>query len=237
ARSGLGSSSSFTVGLLNALNSLEGRMASKQSLATEAIRIEQDVLKENVGCQDQIATAYGGFNKIDFLQNGDFKITPIVAPQERIEELQGSLMLFFTGLSRFASKIAADQIKNIEKKGEELKAMHAMVNQAINILGNEREPLDRFGKLLHESWQLKRSLAESVSTSQIDDIYDAGCTAGAVGGKLLGAGGGGFILFFVPKEKQKAVRERLKDLIHVNFKFESGGSRVMIYEPNGLESI
>jgi D-glycero-alpha-D-manno-heptose-7-phosphate kinase len=236
ARSGLGSSSAFTVGLLNAMAALDGRLVSKKALANEAIRIEQDVLKENVGCQDQVTTAYGGFNRIDFRTDGGIDVAPIVAPAKRVQELQDSLVLFFTGLSRYASEVAGDQIRNLRNREKELNAMQAMVGQAVSILQSENEPLRSFGKLLHENWQLKRELATTVTTPQIDEIYQAARDAGAVGGKLLGAGGGGFMLFYVPKDRQARVSERLSRLIPVSFRFETAGSRVLLYEPNGLEN-
>ena len=237
ARSGLGSSSAFTVGLLNAIQALKGRMISKHDLAREAIRIEQDVLKENVGCQDQITTAYGGLNRIEFRPDGGFDIEPVVVTQDRLNELEKHLVLYFSGVSRLSSQIAGEKIRNLRQRAAELRALHTMVDQAIHILQDPREPIWRFGKLLHESWMLKRLLADSVSTPEIDAIYDAARDAGAIGGKVLGAGGGGFILFFVTPDRQQSVEERLNKLIRVNFRFETAGSRVLLYEPNGLENV
>jgi D-glycero-alpha-D-manno-heptose-7-phosphate kinase len=234
ARSGLGSSSSFTVGLLNALYALEGRMVGKRDLGMEAIRIEQNVLKESVGCQDQLWAAFGGFNHIEFFPDGKFALSPIVLPKERRDELQQSLMLFFTGFSRFSSDFAQDQLKNIGQRKTQLRAMRDMVNSAMDIMRDPRTPIRELGEMLHQSWMFKRELADSVSNSRIDEIYDAGRVAGAIGGKLLGAGGGGFMVFVVGPEQRKAVREKLKDLIHVSFDFDTEGSKIVLYQPNGL---
>ena len=234
ARSGLGSSSSFTVGLLNALEAYKGSLISKYELAKAAIHIEQNLIKENVGSQDQVATAFGGFNKIKFFNDNDFSVDPVIVPKERLTELNNNLILFFTGTTRIASKIAAHHISNIQKKNTELKLMYEMVDQAINIVRKTTEPIEEFGILMNESWKLKKSISEKVSNNFIDDIYDKAKNAGALGGKILGAGGGGFILFFVQPHKKKDVIESLKDLVHVPFKFESQGSSVVLYEPNGL---
>jgi D-glycero-alpha-D-manno-heptose-7-phosphate kinase len=234
ARSGLGSSSAFTVGLLNALNAFNGRMVSKRELGLEAIRIEQDVLKESVGCQDQLWAAFGGLNHIEFFPDGEFAVSPIILPAGRREELRQSLMLFFTGFSRFASDFAQDQLKNINQRKNQLRAMAGMVNSAIDILRDVRAPIRELGELLHQSWVLKRELANSVSNARIDEIYEAGCAAGATGGKLLGAGGGGFMVFVVEPERREAVREKLKNLIYVSFGFDAEGSKIVLYQPNGL---
>ncbi|MBI1395548.1 MAG: kinase [Betaproteobacteria bacterium] len=234
ARSGLGSSSSFTVGLIHTLAALEGRYASKEYLAREAIRIEQDVLKENVGSQDQVSAAYGGFNVVEFSPNDDFIVSPMVLPAGRVEELQSHLMLFFTGLSRFASDVAKSQIDNFGKKERELRRMGEMVNEAIMLLQNPATPMTEFGHMLAAAWEYKRSLSDKVSTPLIDEIYATGQRAGAIGGKLLGAGGGGFLLLFARPEVQADVRKALSRLVHVPFRFESAGSRVVMYQPNGL---
>jgi D-glycero-alpha-D-manno-heptose-7-phosphate kinase len=234
ARSGLGSSSSFTVGLLNALHALDGRMASKRELGMEAIRIEQEVLKESVGCQDQLWAAFGGLNHIEFFPDGEFSVSPIILPPGRREELVQSVMLFFTGFSRFSTDFAQDQLKNIGQRKTQLRAMRGMVNSAIEILRDTRAPIRELGELLHQSWIYKRELAATVSNTQIDDIYEAGRSAGAIGGKLLGAGGGGFMIFIVEPDRREAVREKLKDLIHVNFGFDTEGSKIVLYQPNGL---
>jgi D-glycero-alpha-D-manno-heptose-7-phosphate kinase len=233
ARSGLGSSSSFTVGLLNALKALKGRHISNEDLAALAIHIEQKVIQENVGSQDQISASYGGFNRIEFLRNGGFLVNPIILHKDRLENFQDNLMLFFTGFSRIASEIAKSKIDNIHQRYAELSRMKEMADEAISILQGDGE-LDEFGELLDMGWQYKKSLSDRVSTVEIDQIYDAAREAGALGGKLLGAGGGGFMLFFVRPENQSRVLERLKHLIHVPFRFENSGSRVVLYQPNGL---
>jgi D-glycero-alpha-D-manno-heptose-7-phosphate kinase len=232
ARSGLGSSSSFTVGLLNALYALDSRMMSKRELGREAIRIEQDVMKEDVGCQDQIWAAYGGFNRIDFHPDGNFSVAPFILSASRRAELQQSLMLFFTGFSRFASDFAQDQIKNMNNRKNQLRMIRSLVDSAADILLDPKAPIRELGELLHQSWQIKRELADRVSNSQIDEIYDAARGAGATGGKLLGAGGGGFMVLVVDPEKRAQVRERLKKLIAVNVGFDTEGSKIVIYQPD-----
>jgi D-glycero-alpha-D-manno-heptose-7-phosphate kinase len=234
ARSGLGSSSSFTVGLLNALYALHSKMISKRDLAREAIRIEQDVLKEKVGSQDQLWAAYGGFNRFDFFQDGTFGISPIILSPERRRELNQSLLLFFTGFSRYATDIARDQINNIGSRKGQLRTMRTMVDSAVDILLDEKTPLRELGELLHQSWQLKRELADSVSNRQIDEIYEAGRAAGAIGGKLLGAGGGGFMVFYAEPSAHKQIKERLNSLIHVSVAIDSDGSKIVLYQPDGL---
>ncbi len=234
ARSGLGSSSSFTVGLINALMALKGRHIAKEEIAKLAIHIEQDVIKESVGSQDQISAAYGGFNKIEFKKDDSFLISPIILPKERLNDLQGHLMLFFTGLSRTASEIAKSKIENLGKKQEELKRMNQMVDEAISILQTPNRPMFDFGELLGESWRYKKSLSTKVSTQQIDIIYEGALQAGAMGGKLLGAGGGGFMLLFARPEHHERIRAALKTLVYVPFAFEDSGSRIMLYQPDGL---
>jgi D-glycero-alpha-D-manno-heptose-7-phosphate kinase len=234
ARSGLGSSSSFTVGLLNALHALYSKMVSKRDLARQAIRIEQDVLKEEVGSQDQLWAAYGGLNRFDFLHDGSFAVSPIILSAERRRELNKSLMLFFTGFSRFASDFAKDQVNNIGNRKSQLTAMQKMVDSAIEIMADEKAPLRDIGALLHESWQLKRELADSVSNKNIDEIYAAAREAGALGGKLLGAGGGGFMVFYAEPAVQERLRERLKNLIHVSVGIDNDGSKIVLYQPDGL---
>lgn len=236
ARAGLGSSSAFAVGLIHAMHALNGRMVSKEQLAKEAIHIEQEVLQENVGCQDQLTTAHGGFNRIDFRREGSFDINPIILPRERLQRLQSSMLLVFTGLSRYASEIAAKQIDNFKARENELTTMQEMVDEATAILRAPDDPVVPFGKLMHESWKLKRALANGISTSRIDEIYDAALGAGALGGKLLGAGGGGFMLFIVPDERRSAVRKRLENLVNVRFRFETGGSKVLYAERDGWDN-
>lgn len=228
ARAGLGSSSSFTVGLLHSLYALKGYIISEGQLAKEAIYIEREVLKENVGSQDQVAVAYGGFNKIIFNKDDEFRVEPITVKKERIQQLQDHLMLIFTGFSRYASDIAKEQIKNTPNKKKELSIMQQMVDEAIDILNDDRDILE-FGKLLNEAWQIKKSLSDKISNSVVDEIYDRVLRGGALGGKLLGAGGGGFMLLFVPPERQQKIREALKGFLEVGFSFDNEGSRIIYY--------
>jgi D-glycero-alpha-D-manno-heptose-7-phosphate kinase len=228
ARSGLGSSSSFTVGLLKALYAFRGQSVAADELGRHAIRIEQDVIKEAVGCQDQLWAAYGGLNRIDFSRDGAMTVSPIDLEHERRGELRQSLMLFFTGFSRFATEFAQNQIDNIDRRGFELSTIQAMVDQAIGIVRDPRKPIRELGELLDESWRMKRRLADGVSNDKIDAIYQAGRDAGAIGGKLLGAGGGGFIVFVVEPEARVRVRERLSQLVHVDFDFDDEGSQMVV---------
>lgn len=230
ARSGLGASSAFTVGLLNALYAMKGEMVSKRKLALDAIHVEQDMIKENVGSQDQTAAAFGGFNKIVFGGESHIEVIPVGVPSYQLAELQGNLMLFFTGLTKTTHEIAGEQIENIPKKEAELKQMMALVDEAVKTLSPNGD-IDDFGRLLHETWQLKRGLSSKITNDKIDEIYEAGRKAGALGGKLLGAGGGGFMLFYVRPEHQEKVKEALRDLIHVPFKFEYSGSQIIHYQP------
>lgn len=234
ARSGLGSSSSFTVGLLHALAALKGRYVSKKQLASNAIHIEQEVIGENVGSQDQIAAAYGGLNRIEFTRNGNFEVSPVIVRPQRLRELQSHLMLCFTGFSRIASEIAKSQIESIRQRDVELHRMAEMVEEAVRILHSRSSRIDAFGELLHEGWLHKKSLSDRVSTPEIDEIYQTALDAGATGGKILGAGGGGFLLLFVKPALQQRVREKLDHLVHVPFSFDDSGSRVVLYQPNGL---
>ena len=236
ARSGLGSSSSFTVGLLNALYAYRGTMIDKQKLALEATRIEQRVIGEAVGSQDQVWAAFGGINRIDFPIDGDFQVGPLIMSEERRQEILDHLLLFFTGLSRFASEIAQKQIDNFDHRQKHLKTITSLVDEAMNVVQSDGRPIREIGELLHQSWQLKRELADSVTTLEIDEIYDAALDAGALGGKLLGAGGGGFVLLFVEPDKQAAVKEILKDLVWVDFGIDDVGSKIVLYEPDGLEN-
>ena len=231
ARTGLGSSSSFTVGLLNSLYALKGQMPTKERLAREAIYIEQEMCLENVGCQDQTLAAYGGFNLIEFGGQDHLKVQNVTIHKQKLDDLQNHLMLYFTGFSRTASKIAAHQIKNIPQKNKELKTIYQMTLHALDIL-NGHHHLNEFGKLLHESWQVKRQLSDKISTRHIDLIYETAKRAGAVGGKLLGAGGGGFILLFASPDRQKKIKQKLKKLLLVPFQFENLGSQIIFYQPN-----
>ena len=229
SHSGLGSSSCFTVGLLHALYSLRGQTVTKKRLALEAVNIEQNMIREAVGSQDQIAAAFGGLNKISFSRHNNIEVTPIPIRGEKLQHLQSSLMLFFTGFQRFAVEIEKDKITNIEKRHSELKAMHCLVDSAMEILNGDISQYDDFGRLLHETWLLKKTLSDKVSTDHIDDIYKRAMGSGALGGKILGAGGGGFILFYVQPHRQQKVREALSDLLHVPFRFDTLGSQLIYY--------
>ena len=229
AQSGLGSSSTFTVGFLNALYSLKSKMVTKRELALAALHVEQELIKENVGSQDQTAAAFGGFNRIEFGCSHDILVRPVPIQPERLDDLCGQLMLFFTGFSRVASDIAGEQIKTTANKTAELKKMMELVDEAISILLSEGGNLDDFGRLLHEQWKIKRSMTNLISSQQIDQIYETGRAAGALGGKLLGAGGGGFMLFFVPPEQQQQVKDALKNLLYVPFRVDHVGSQIVYY--------
>lgn len=235
ARSGLGSSSSFTVGLYHALAALDGKIVAKRDLAAEAIRIEHDVIEEQVGCQDQIWAAYGGVNRIDFMDNDDFDVKPLIIDNARRKDLQDHLLLVFTGLSRLAPVMAAKKIANLDARERQLKEMHAMVDQAEGILHDNSKPISELGALLDQSWQLKRELADGLTTPLVDEIYAKAINAGASGGKLLGAGGGGFMLFIVEPEKRARVIEALEDFVVVKIGFDHAGSKIVVYEPGGLE--
>lgn len=229
ARSGLGTSSSFAVGMLNAFSLLQGQSLSKNELAKEAIYLERELCQEAGGWQDQIAAAYGGFNRIDFGENG-FKVTPINIAKRRKEELNSQLMMFFTGFTRFSADIQKVNLSETKDKKDQLKEMYSLVNDAQIILEDPNRDLEEFGKLLAHTWELKRGTSSVISTSAIDTMYQTGINAGALGGKLLGAGGGGFFLFYVPLDKQQAVREALGDLLYIPFKFEDCGSTVILNE-------
>lgn len=233
ARTGLGSSSAFTVGLLHALHAFKGKIVTKRRLALEAIHVEQDMIKENVGSQDQVAVAFGGLNKIAFSGNHEIEVAPITINQARLQDFQSHLMLFFTGFTRLASEIEGDKMKQILNKKKELTTLHSMVDEAINIL-NEDNDLTDFGKLLHESWILKKRLSDKVSNSHVDDIYKTALKNGAIGGKILGAGGGGFMLFFVKPNDRDKLRETLAHLLHVPFRFDMTGSQVVYYSESGV---
>ena len=231
ARTGLGTSSAFTVGFLLSLYALKNQMRDKHALTAEAIHVERDLLQEAVGAQDQASCAHGGFNRINFHKNDAIEVKRILAPLSRIAELHEHLALYFTGFSRTASEVAKEQLKATPNRQKELTEMHQMVDEAEAIVTNPNRSLDEFGRLLHQGWQIKRSLTERISNSSIDEIYEAGLGAGALGGKLLGAGGGGFMLFFVPPAKKNALRMRLKNLLCVPFAFSDRGSDVVVYEP------
>ena len=231
ARTGLGTSSAFTVGLLLGLYALKERMRDKHSLATDAIHVEQDLLHEAVGSQDQVSAAYGGFNRINFQTDGGIEVRRVLTAQNRLAELEQHLALYFTGFSRIASEVAAQQVRLTPHKKKELSLMRELVDEAEAVLTSPHRPLADFGRLLHKGWQIKRTLTEKISNSPIDEIYEAGLGAGALGGKLLGAGGGGFMLFFVAPEHREALRARLKRLLCVPFHFSDRGSHVVVFEP------
>lgn len=235
ARTGIGSSSSFTVGLLHSLYALKRYMPSKMQLGKDAIYVERDLLKECVGSQDQICAATGGLNRIRFDRNADMSVEPLVISGDRLQHFQSHLMLFFTGFSRFASEVAAKQIENTPNKQDVLHKMQAMVDQGIDIL-THNQPLEEFGKLLHESWLLKRSITSEISTPEIDQIYEKALKAGAVGGKVIGAGGGGFMLFFAHPDDQPRILQALNDLLYVPFRFENSGSQIVFYRPESRKT-
>jgi D-glycero-alpha-D-manno-heptose-7-phosphate kinase len=230
ARTGLGTSSAFTVGLLLGLYGLKEKMRDKHALATDAIHVEQDLIEEAVGSQDQVSAAYGGFNRINFNTDGSIEVRRVLG-QDRLNQLEQNLALFFTGFSRTASEIACEQMRITPHKKNELNMMLQLTNEAEAIIANPSRSLDDFGRLMHESWQIKRTLTNKISNANIDQIYESGLQAGALGGKLLGAGGGGFMLFYVPPERRKELRAKLKNLLCVPFGFSNKGSHVVVYEP------
>lgn len=229
ARSGMGSSSSFTVGLLHTLYALKGVMPSKEQLALESIHIEQNMIKETVGSQDQITVAYGGFNKIDFSKDGKIDVTPVTLPAKRLEEFNSHLMLFYTGIKRTASDVAKSYVNELDKKEKSLVRLIEMVDEGLEIL-QDGSDLSAFGALFHESWMIKKGLSAEVSNPRLDNLYDRAMESGAKGGKITGAGGGGFMLLLVPPGRQKEVREALSEQIHVPFRFENKGSEIIFYE-------
>ena len=229
ARSGIGSSSSLMVGLLHVLYALKGNVPEKYQLACDSIYLEQTVLKETVGCQDQISAAVGGFNRIDFHPDEQHNVSPIALTDDQMSELNNHLMLFFTGISRTASEIAKSYMQDLENKERELHLMTEMVEEGVTILRSKRD-LIQFGQLLNEAWKVKRSLGSQVSNPIIDNIYERSITAGAIGGKITGAGGGGFLLLFVPPDRHKDVRSDLRPLIHVPFKLENSGTKIIFLE-------
>jgi D-glycero-alpha-D-manno-heptose-7-phosphate kinase len=230
ARSGIGSSSSFAVGMLHAIHALKGRIPTRQELSQQAIHIEQDVLHEAVGSQDQVMAAHGGLNLVEFLRNEEIVVTPITLNAEQVREFNSHLMLFFTGVSRTASEVAKTYVEGLGEKDRQLREMSAMVDEALAIL-RQGSDMERFGRLLHHGWIAKRSLNSKISTTYIDEIYDSAKQAGALGGKLIGAGGGGFMLIFARPSDHARIRERLSRLIHVPFKFDFSGSRIIFFEP------
>lgn len=237
ARSGLGTSSSFAVGMLNAFYALQGKYVDKKGLADKAIHLERVLCNEHGGWQDQIAASFGGFNRIDFSKDG-YKIHPIIISPERKQELSDNLLMFFTGFTRISSEIQKENKKTkSEDKTKNLQKMHKMVDKAEKILTNEEADLDDFGRLLNETWKLKKQTGKAVSTSKIDELYEIAMNAGALGGKLLGAGGGGFLVFYVQKDKQEKVKEALKDLLYIPFNFENEGTSVVYYKAESKKGV
>ena len=235
ARSGLGTSSSFAVGMLNAFYALKGKYADKRKLADDAIFLERVLCNESGGVQDQIAASVGGMNRINFNAEGD-TVNPVIISPERKKLLNRNLMLFFTGFSRFSSDIQVAAEKNLKSKQNQLLEMLSLVDDAEKILTSKTD-LEEFGRLLDYTWQLKRGITDKVSTDSIDAVYSRALQAGATGGKLLGAGGGGFLLFYVDPDKQENVRKALENLLYVPFEFENGGTRVIHYTPESYEPV
>ena len=236
ARSGLGTSSSFAVGMLNAFYALKGKYADKKKLADEAIYLERVLCNEAGGWQDQIAASFGGFNRINFGPDG-YEVLPLIISLERKKRLNDNLMMFFTGFTRFSSDVQkANSATSPDDKKMMLKKMKNLVDEAEAILVNDEKDLDDFGRLLDTTWKLKRQTGGSVSTNSIDDLYDKGIKAGALGGKLLGAGGGGFLVFYVQPDKQDSVKKAMSDLMYIPFEFENGGTQVIHYTPESYES-
>ena len=239
ARSGLGTSSSFAVGMLNAFYALKGKYVSKKRLADEAINLERKLCNESGGWQDQIAASFGGFNRINFSNNG-YEVLPIIISPERKEKLNKNLFMFFTGFTRFSSdiqKINNENKNDKEKKEETLKKMYELVDEAEKILTDKNRDLDDFGRLLDYSWKLKKQTGKAVSTSNIDALYERGIKAGALGGKLLGAGGGGFLVFYAQPENHERLKQELKDLLYIPFKFDNECTKVLYYSPESYDSI
>lgn len=231
ARSGLGTSSSFAVGMLNAFYALKGKYAGKKKLADEAIYLERKLCSEVGGWQDQIAASFGGFNRINFTDEG-YELLPIIISPERKQQLNQNLMMFFTGFTRFSSDVQkANTVVKLDEKIVQLKEMHTLVDEAEKVLTNKATDLDEFGRMLDQTWKLKKQTGNAISTNNIDFLYDKGIRAGALGGKLLGAGGGGFLVFYVQPERQDAVRRAMSDLLYIPFQFEDGGTRVIHYTP------
>lgn len=234
ARSGLGTSSSFAVGMLNAFYALKGKYADKKKLADEAIYLERELCQEAGGWQDQIAASFGGFNRINFDADG-YEVLPIIISPERKRQLNQNLLMFFTGFTRFSSDVQKANKKSGIDRNVQLREMYSLVDEAEKILADKHINLDDFGRLLDYNWKLKRQTGSAVSTEHIDELYKKGIDAGALGGKLLGAGGGGFLVFYVQPEHQESVKWAMRDLLHIPFEFEKGGTRVIHYTPEMYE--
>lgn len=234
ARSGLGTSSSFAVGMLNAFYALKGKYADKKKLADEAIYLERVLCEEAGGWQDQIAASFGGFNRINFSADG-YEVLPLIISPDRKKQLNGNLMMFFTGFTRFSSDVQKANAASKKDKTAQLKEMCSLVDEAEKVLTDNSSDLDDFGRLLDHTWRLKRQTGSAVSTNSIDALYEKGIVAGALGGKLLGAGGGGFLVFYVQPEYQQAVKNAMNELMFIPFEFENGGTRVIHYSPESYE--
>ena len=230
ARSGLGTSSSFAVGMLNAFYALKGKYADKKKLADEAIYLERVLCNESGGWQDQIAASFGGFNRIDFNADG-YDVSPIIISPERKQRLNDNILMFFTGFTRFSSDVQKSNNLTQKEKFNQLREMYSLVNDAEKVLVDKDSDLDEFGRLLDYTWKLKRQTGSAVSTNSIDELYSRGISAGALGGKLLGAGGGGFLIFYVQPEKQNSVKKAMSDLMYIPFKFENSGTKIIHYNP------
>ncbi|MBQ8246556.1 MAG: kinase [Lachnospiraceae bacterium] len=236
ARSGLGTSSSFAVGMLNAFYALKGKYVDKRRLADEAIYLERVMCKEAGGWQDQIAASFGGFNRINF-EGDSYQVSPIIVSPDRKQLLNSNLMMFFTGFTRFSSDIQlANNMSNSLSKMNMLKNIHHLVDEAEQILVDKDRDLDDFGRLLDETWRIKRKTGSAITTNNIDILYEKGIKAGALGGKLLGAGGGGFLIFYVQPHKQEEVKKVMSDLLNIPFKFENEGTKVLYYGPENYEN-
>ena len=231
ARSGLGTSSSFAVGMLNAFYALKGKYADKKKLADDAIYLERVLCQEAGGWQDQIAASFGGFNRINFNTDGSYDVFPLIIHTEQKKLLNDNLMLFFTGFTRFSSDLQRVNAVGYAKKVAQLNEMLALVDEAEKVLTDKHSDMDDFGRLLDNTWRIKRQTGSAITTHSIDELYEKGVKAGALGGKLLGAGGGGFLMFYVQPEKKSAVKEAMRDLLYVPFQFEDGGTRVIHYTP------
>lgn len=231
ARSGLGTSSSFAVGMLNAFHCLKGRYVDKKRLADEAIYLEREMCKEIGGWQDQIAASFGGMNRIEFNKDGTYDVRPIIIHPERKKQLNDNLLMFFTGFTRFSSDMQKVNKAGYKEKTEQLQEMHLLVDEAESVLEDKHSDLDHFGRLLDKTWRLKRQTGGAITTNSIDALYEKGIAAGALGGKLLGAGGGGFFVFYVKPGMKESVMAAMKDLLYVPFRFEDGGTRVIHYSP------
>ena len=229
ARSGLGSSSTFTVGMLHSLHTLQSKMPTKRELAMQAIEVEQNYIKEAVGSQDQTSAAFGGFNQILFNRDKTIEVNKIIVGKNRIKELEENLLLCFTGFARTASDIAAEQIKETPRKIKELNSMAELCEESISILSKQNSSIDEFGSLLNDQWEIKRNMTPITSTRLIDEIYETGIKNGAIGGKLLGAGGGGFMLFYAKKEYHRKIKEALNKKMFVPFNFENTGSKIIYH--------